>query len=86
MSIKKHIKENPIASISLFITLCGVAVTLANYLIISRMEPIVTRVSAIENKDLVRDQKLDQFLEIKGQVSEMSKTLDKISNRMGISN
>lgn len=84
MSIIKQAKENPFGAIGLLLTLAGVAFSVVNFIILNRVEPLTSRVVAIEDRNQKADPLINDFYVIKEKVNRIEKTVDKIADRLGV--
>lgn len=84
MSIIKQAKANPFAAIGLLLTLAGVAFSVVNFIILNRVEPLTTRVQAIEERNQKVDPLINDFYVVREKVTRIEKTVDKIADRLGV--
>lgn len=86
MALIKQIRENPFAAIGLLLTLAGVALSVANYLILQSIQPLDYRVRALEERNIRVDPIITDFAVMRSKVDRIDKTVDKIADRIGVIN
>ena len=83
MAIKKILQEYS-GAIGLALTLLGVAFSIVNFVILSKLAPITLRVTALEDYKVQTLPLVQDFFVVRTTVVRMEKTVDKIADRLGV--
>ena len=78
--IAKTIKKNPLQAITTALAIIGVAISLANFYLLSLISPIERRVAAIEKRNEVVDPLVTRFIQLEIRDEELVKDVGEIKS------
>jgi len=80
--IIKTIKKNPLQLVTTGIAIAGVAISIANFYLLSLISPIERRVDALEDRNERVDPLVNEFIEMKGTFKEIQKDISEMKDNI----